>query len=148
MNKVNDKLLNFASIIDDNTLNQAIKSSTMSFIKPYIALMPDAHLGMGATVGSVIPTVGVDIGCGMIAVRTQFTADQILQKDRKILRNMIERTIPLSAGKSNSKVFDSAKGRIQELEIMAGERLEFYGHLTKIDWEATTRYIRLRESFH
>ena len=53
----------------------------MPFIYPHLALMPDAHLGKGATVGSVIPTlgaimpaaVGVDIGCGMIAVRTQFT---------------------------------------------------------------------------
>ena len=53
----------------------------MPFIYPHVALMPDAHLGLGATVGSVIPTlgavmpaaVGVDIGCGMIAVKTQFT---------------------------------------------------------------------------
>ena len=52
----------------------------MPFIYPHLALMPDAHLGKGATVGSVIPTlgaiipaaVGVDIGCGMIAVRTQY----------------------------------------------------------------------------
>ena len=57
----------------------------MPFIFPHLALMPDAHLGKGATVGSVIPTlgaimpaaVGVDIGCGMIAVRTQFTAEDI-----------------------------------------------------------------------
>ncbi len=54
----------------------------MPFVFPHLALMPDAHLGKGATVGSVIPTVraiipaavGVDIGCGMIAVRTQFIA--------------------------------------------------------------------------
>ena len=57
----------------------------MPFIYPHLALMPDAHLGKGATVGSVIPTlgaiipaaVGVDIGCGMIAVRTQFAAEDL-----------------------------------------------------------------------
>lgn len=53
--------------------------SEHAFIYPHLALMPDAHLGKDATVGSVIPTVGaiipaavgVDIGCGMIAVRTR-----------------------------------------------------------------------------
>ncbi len=57
----------------------------MPFIFPHLALMPDAHLGKGSTVGSVIPTlraiipaaVGVDIGCGMLAVRTQFTAEDM-----------------------------------------------------------------------
>jgi protein phosphatase len=60
--------------------------------------MPDAHLGKGATVGSVIPTlgaiipaaVGVDIGCGMIAVRTQFTRDDLAGRDLRALREAIE----------------------------------------------------------
>ena len=64
----------------------------MPFVHPHLALMPDAHLGKGATVGSVIPTlgaiipaaVGVDIGCGMMAVQTQFTRDQ-LPGDRRAL---------------------------------------------------------------
>ena len=68
-------LINWASILEDNTRNQAVTASAMPFIHPHIALMPDAHLGKGATVGSVIPTlgaiipaaVGVDIGCGMMA---------------------------------------------------------------------------------
>ncbi len=80
MERINDKLLNWASVMDDKTREQAVLASTMPFIHPHLALMPDAHLGMGATVGSVIPTleavmpaaVGVDIGCGMIAVQTQF----------------------------------------------------------------------------
>jgi tRNA-splicing ligase RtcB len=57
----------------------------MPFVQPHMALMPDAHLGKGTTVGSVIPTVGAimpaavgaDIGCGMIAVKTQYTADDL-----------------------------------------------------------------------
>lgn len=79
MEKLNARLLNWASIMDSQTREQAIATSTMPFIYPHLALMPDAHLGKGATVGSVIPTlgaimpaaVGVDIGCGMIAVNTR-----------------------------------------------------------------------------
>ena len=64
----------------------------MPFIHPHVALMPDAHLGLGATVGSVIPTlraimpaaVGVDIGCGMIAVRTQFSVTD-LPENRSVI---------------------------------------------------------------
>ena len=78
MERLSDKLLNWASILDIETLRQAERTSSLPFIHPHVALMPDAHLGKGATVGSVLPTraaiipaaVGVDIGCGMIAVRT------------------------------------------------------------------------------
>jgi Uncharacterized conserved protein len=55
---IGDKLLSWASLIEGNTLDQALVSSNMPFVDPYIALMPDAHLGKGATVGSVIPTRG------------------------------------------------------------------------------------------
>ncbi len=83
----------------------------MPFIYPHVALMPDAHLGKGCAVGAVLPTlgaimpaaVGVDIGCGMIAVRTQFTAAD-LPTDRKPLREAIEAAVPLSAGVYNQDV--------------------------------------------
>ena len=76
------KLMSWASILEDGTREQALRTASLPFIHPWVALMPDAHLGRGATVGSVIPTlgaiipaaVGVDIGCGMIAVRSQFSA--------------------------------------------------------------------------
>ncbi len=61
MEQVTRRLMNWASIIEDSTLAQAKVSSTMPFIHPHIALMPDAHLGKGATVGSVIPTLGAII---------------------------------------------------------------------------------------
>jgi len=71
------KLISWASILEPNTREQAQRTASMPFIWPHLALMPDAHPGKGATIGSVIPTVGaimpaavgVDIGCGMIAVR-------------------------------------------------------------------------------
>lgn len=124
------KLVNWASILDDGTRQQAERTARMPFIFPHLALMPDAHLGKGATVGSVIPTlgaiipaaVGVDIGCGMIAVRTQLTAaDAAARGDLATLRAAIERAIPLSAGKYNTSVYDAeTSGRIEALEQRDG----------------------------
>ncbi|QLD10730.1 RtcB family protein [Microbacterium oleivorans] len=132
MEKLSNRLLSWASIIDEKTLDQARTASGMPFIHPHLALMPDAHLGKGATVGSVIPTlgaimpaaVGVDMGCGMIAVRTQFTKSQLIGRDLGSLREQIERAIPLSAGRDNRKVVATAEPRIAELEELA-EKNEF-----------------------
>src|SRR4051812_32812545 len=95
----------------------------MPFIHPHLALMPDAHLGKGATVGSVIPTlgaimpaaVGVDIGCGMIAVRTQWTSESFRAQDLGDLREAIEAVIPLSAGNYNTTLTETAADRIEQL---------------------------------
>jgi tRNA-splicing ligase RtcB len=81
--QVSKRFFNWASILEPQAREQAERTASMPFIWPHLALMPDAHHGKGATVGSVIPTlgaiipaaVGVDIGCGMCAVRTQFTAE-------------------------------------------------------------------------
>ena len=105
MEQIAKGLFNWASILEEGTREQAMTTATMPFIYPHLALMPDAHLGLGATVGSVIPTlgaimpaaVGVDIGCGMIAVRTQYTGAE-LPGERRPLREAIERAVPLSAG--------------------------------------------------
>lgn len=75
--------------------------SRMPFIHQWVAAMPDVHLGKGATIGSVVPTlgavipaaVGVDIGCGMMAVRTSLKASQ-LPDDLGAVRSAIERAIP------------------------------------------------------
>jgi tRNA-splicing ligase RtcB len=147
MKQINKKLLNWASVIENNTLEQAILTSSMPFVQPHLALMPDAHLGKGATVGSVIPTigaimpaaVGVDIGCGMIAVKTQFTRKDIegvgvVARDLVSLRHSIERSIPLSAGSYNKVITASALARISELGDMAGERIDFYNKLTRTSW--------------
>jgi tRNA-splicing ligase RtcB len=126
MEQISKRLMNWASILDDKARAQAERTASMPFIFPHVALMPDAHLGMGATVGSVIPTlgaiipaaVGVDIGCGMIAMRTQFTLDDVTARgDLTELREAIERAIPLSAGVYNSRVYDDqTAARIDELE--------------------------------
>jgi tRNA-splicing ligase RtcB len=128
METINSKLLNWASILDPQTREQALMTAELPFIHPHLALMPDAHLGKGATVGSVIPTlnaiipaaVGVDIGCGMIAVRTQYSL-QDLPKDRRRLREDIERVVPLSAGHNNKKVLPTAEPRVAELKQLAAK---------------------------
>ena len=127
MHQITPRLMNWASILEEKTQEQALRTSQMPFVFPHVALMPDAHLGLGATVGSVIPTeravmpaaVGVDIGCGMIAVLTQFTAADLGDRSLTPLRESIERAIPLSAGAANQKIVATARPRIDELEAMA-----------------------------
>jgi len=127
MEHITPTLVNWASILEEQTKEQAQRTATMPFIFPHLALMPDAHLGLGATVGSVIPTeraiipaaVGVDIGCGMIAVRTQFTADDLAGRDLAPLRQAIERAVPLSAGAANQRIAPTAEPRLAELESLA-----------------------------
>ena len=118
------KLYNFASILDEETRKQAIECSQLDIIYPHIALMPDAHLGLGATVGSVIATekaiipsaVGVDLGCGMIAFKTPLTVNDFEGKDLSILRKNIEKVIPLSAGHYNKTLLPSTLDKISILE--------------------------------
>lgn len=125
---ITKRLISWASILDPQTEEQARLASTMPFVFPHIALMPDAHLGKGATVGSVIPTqraiipaaVGVDIGCGMDAVRTQFTGAGLRATGSLTsLRTSIEAAVPLSAGVSNTALTTTARARIAELESLA-----------------------------
>src|ERR1700724_334303 len=105
------KLLNFASHVDEATIEQAKQTASMPFIHPHVALMPDAHLGKGSSVGAVIPTqravipaaVGVDIGCGMIAARTIFTEQDMRSLSLSYLRERLEEVIPLSPGNYNAK---------------------------------------------
>ena len=130
MEEISKRLFSWASVLDAPTLAQAERTASMPFIFPHVALMPDAHLGKGATVGSVIPTlgavipaaVGVDIGCGMIAVRTHFTSDDVARRgDLAALREAIEAAVPLSAGRYNTSVSRAGTAaRIGELEQRDG----------------------------
>ncbi|MFG1930455.1 RtcB family protein [Mycobacterium sp. NPDC048908] len=123
------KIVNFASEIDQGTVEQAAQTAALPFVYPHVALMPDAHVGKGAAVGTVIPTlgavipaaVGVDIGCGMIAARTRFTADDLAGKDTAQLRRSLESAIPLSAGNYNKslKRYAFTAARVEALEGLA-----------------------------
>ena len=128
--------------IEPAAMQQIVKIASMPFIYKHVAIMPDCHVGMGATVGSCIPTdgaiipaaVGVDIGCGMVAVRTPLSRDD-LPADLRGIREGIERRIPLSAGKYNRSVSSTAKARVATLEKKAWERLGLYRKLSgRADW--------------
>lgn len=94
--------------IEDNTIEQAWKTASLPFIHGNIALMPDAHLGFGSTVGSVIATkgaiipatIGVDIGCGMIATRTDLTSQSLPEKMGPI-QGVIRDAVPAGLGKDH-----------------------------------------------
>jgi tRNA-splicing ligase RtcB len=100
---------------------QLLNAAQLPFIHKWIAAMPDVHYGIGATVGSVIPTrgaiipaaVGVDIGCGMMAVETSLTAKDLPESLKK-LRTAIEKAVPhgrTNQGKSGDR---GAWGRLPD----------------------------------
>lgn len=85
----------------ENATRQLQNTARLKIIHSHLAVMPDVHLGMGATIGTVIPTigaivpaaVGVDLGCGMCAVRTTLTASDLPENLREV-RSNIERAVP------------------------------------------------------
>jgi len=88
-------------LFDEKAKQQVLNVARMPFVHGWVAVMPDVHWGIGATVGSVIPTdraiipaaVGVDIGCGMMAVQTSMTASD-LPDDLGAMRSAIEAAVP------------------------------------------------------
>jgi RNA-splicing ligase RtcB len=112
---INPKLLSWASDIDDGTIRQAEKAARLPIIEGHVALMPDAHVGIGATVGSVIPTkgavipsaVGVDIGCGMIAAELD-VHDHQLPDSLAPLLDRIEQVVPAGVGQGHDLVAANA----------------------------------------
>jgi tRNA-splicing ligase RtcB (3'-phosphate/5'-hydroxy nucleic acid ligase) len=131
-----DNVISFASEIDRATIDQALQIASMPFVYPHLALMPDAHSGKGSAVGTVIPTkgavipaaVGVDIGCGMIAVKTRFKESDFpylggrsghrCDRDLAALRRQIEEAIPLSPGNYNKTLQRFAFTRKKHEELM------------------------------
>jgi tRNA-splicing ligase RtcB len=92
--------------LEEQAQRQLQNIAALPFVGPWVAVMPDVHLGKGATVGSVVPTrgaiipaaVGVDIGCGMAAVRTTLRASD-LPDNLAQLRSSIERGVPVGNGR-------------------------------------------------
>ena len=107
---ISNRLLSWAGPdLEAQATEQALRSSRLPFVTGHVALMPDAHFGLGATIGSVIPTrdaiipaaVGVDIGCGKIAARLNLTASQ-LPDDLQALHAQIARDVPAGVGRGHS----------------------------------------------
>lgn len=108
--------------VDHQALNQIRNIAGLPIVAGHVAIMPDVHLGKGATVGSVIPTrgaiipaaVGVDIGCGMCAVRTDLKAGD-LPAGLSALRSAIEALVPVGFSlhaKEMNPTHEAAHGRV------------------------------------
>jgi tRNA-splicing ligase RtcB len=117
----------WASIIDDPTRAQAALISRVPIIEGYLALMPDAHYGFGPPVGSALKTraavmpyaVGVDIGCGMIAVQTDLSRDRLRGLEGDILGHIRE-LIPSGVGTGHKRPLPQADEFINENGYPAG----------------------------
>lgn len=102
-------VLSWDPAMEAGTVAQANRAAQLPFIAGHVALMPDAHVGLGCAVGAVIPTngaiipaaVGVDIGCGMIAVETTLSAAE-LPDDLGGLLSGIARAVPAGVGRSHT----------------------------------------------
>jgi tRNA-splicing ligase RtcB len=110
--------------VDDKARDQLSRAAKMPFVFKHVAAMPDVHVGIGATVGSVIPTkgavipaaVGVDIGCGMMAARTSLMAHD-LPDNLEGVRSAIERAVPhgrSSGGRGDKGAWGSPPAPIVE----------------------------------
>jgi tRNA-splicing ligase RtcB len=105
----------YTAEIEATARQQLVNISQLSIVHHHVAAMPDVHLGIGATVGSVIPTkgaiipaaVGVDIGCGMIATRLSLTAKDIDEKSLTKVFNQISRDVPVGFGQHDEAVADA-----------------------------------------
>ncbi len=110
--------------IEDGAREQLLRVASLPFVHEHIAVMPDVHFGIGATVGSVIPTrgaivpaaVGVDVGCGMCAVPTNLRRED-LPEDLGALRRAIEHAVPHgrtdNGGRNDRGAWGSIPGHIQ-----------------------------------
>jgi RNA-splicing ligase RtcB len=121
-NRLSERLISWASILDPQTELQARVTAALPIIDGHVALMPDAHLGKGATIGSVIPTsgavipsaVGVDIGCGMAArqlglVLTELTPDHLTAWVRSM-----HRAVPAGLGHWHTVPSEEARAWFEE----------------------------------
>src|SRR5215208_8262072 len=116
MQKINERLYSWASILEPQAREQAERTARLTdakgtpLITGHVALMPDAHWGLGATVGSVIPTenaiipaaVGVDIGCGMVATQASLTANDLPDSLDAYL-GQATRDVPAGVGQGHDK---------------------------------------------
>jgi tRNA-splicing ligase RtcB (3'-phosphate/5'-hydroxy nucleic acid ligase) len=135
--------------VDDKARAQLAKAAALPFVFKHVAAMPDVHVGIGATVGSVIPTkgavipaaVGVDIGCGMMAARTSLHANDLPDKLDGV-RDAIERAVPhgRSVGRGGRD-----KGSWGDPPI---EVVDLWGKLSARFKQIAAKYPRLERANH
>jgi tRNA-splicing ligase RtcB len=121
--------------VEDGARAQLARAAQMPFVFKHVAVMPDVHIGIGATVGSVIPTkgavipaaVGVDIGCGMMAARTSLVASD-LPDNLEAIRSAIEQAVPhgrvVGRGKRDNGSWGDPPAPIVEAWATLAQRFE------------------------
>ena len=125
----------FTDDIDQGAIEQLGALSRLEIISGRVAVMPDVHVGIGATIGSVVPTkkalipaaVGVDIGCGMTAVRLSLDASR-LPDDLKPVRAAIEKAVPV--GRAGHERQAAPHALIDELQPGLDRMLEKHPDIT------------------
>jgi tRNA-splicing ligase RtcB (3'-phosphate/5'-hydroxy nucleic acid ligase) len=111
--------------IEPKARQQLVNVSKLPIVHHHIAAMPDVHLGIGATVGSVIPTkkaiipaaVGVDIGCGMMATRLSLTANELDESSLKKVFAQISRDVPVGFGQHADRDARSAAAKAFQKDL-------------------------------
>ena len=117
--------------VDEASKQQLLNTARMPFIFKWLAVMPDVHYGKGSTIGSVIPTkgaiipaaVGVDLGCGMMAVRTSLTASD-LPDTLAPLRTALEKAVPHGRTVGRDKRDRGAWGELPDATVEAWSALD------------------------
>ena len=150
MQRISKNLVVWGSDIEPGTINQAMKAAGLPILAGPVALMPDAHVGIGATVGSVIATdgaiipsaVGVDIGCGMIASRMPFMDSQLPDDLTKLLP-VIEQAVPAGVGKGHGEVSKIAEKFMRSTSSRLATELD-----TKLNARALDQFGSLGSGNH
>lgn len=130
--------------IDDKSKGQLSNIASLPFIHHHVAAMPDVHVGMGATIGSVIAThkaiipaaVGVDIGCGMVACRLSLSANDIDERSLKKVFDQISRDVPVGRAQHPDKrvLIEAAKpfeARLNQITQKHPQLLKAFGKFSK-----------------
>ena len=130
--------------VDAKSIEQLVNIASLPFIHHHVAAMPDVHVGIGATIGSVIATheaiipaaVGVDIGCGMVAARLSITANQLDEKALKKVFDQITRDVPVGRGQhpDDRVLVDAARPfepGLKELTDRHPQLLKAFGKFSK-----------------
>lgn len=130
--------------VDDKSRAQLSNIASLPFIHHHVAAMPDVHLGIGATIGSVIAThkaiipaaVGVDLGCGMVAARLSLTANELDEKALQKVFDQISRDVPVGRDQHRDErvLVDAAKPfepGLKSLTDRHPELLKAFGKFSK-----------------
>ena len=110
--------------VEPEAIKQLQNTASLPFIFNHVAVMPDVHFGMGATIGSVVATkgavipaaVGVDIGCGMMAIQLSLNAND-LPESLKQIRSEIEKCVPVGFTQHRDSVLDDSQIKVWSKDV-------------------------------